>query len=729
MIDRREDGGATPLRERLGDVAGLGCILVVCFGLVSLLTYDAGDVGGSQVPLNERIENKGGLLGAYLAYFLYRNFGLTAYLVIALGGFWAFLFFFRCRISHLPPKLIAAGVLVLCVSTLLSMQPWVKPGHLGLEETLVSTGGIYGRAMELLLIPYVGSFGTLLFLIPLTGVSAVLATDWLLVRAAGWMTRWVRRAAGRRLPSVLSTAPPALRVEPAPSPSAVPSRPKGRAPDRELKPVLPYRQPPIQFFETRVDRLREISPDEVEQRMRVIESALAEFNIEARVVRHEAGPTVTTYEIEPAPGVRISRITGLAGELSMKLAVPNVRIAPLPAKGTVGVEVPNPFPNTVRLREFLEGPNYQKLRRIPLPLLLGKASGGEALVKNLADMPHLLIAGTTGSGKSICLKAALLSLVSCKAPEELKLILIDPKMVELSVFEDIPHLWAPVITEAKKASNVLEWLVKEMEDRYRLFSRMRVVKIADYNALGEGVEKRLRESGAPDELVERAPRHMPYVVVVIDELADLMHSVGKDVENSIISLSQKARAVGIHLVAATQRPSVDVVTGLIKSNMPARISFRVISHIESQIILDRKGAERLLGKGDMLMVQPGTDSLIRAQGSFVSQEEIRRVVDHLKSLGEPQYRNEIIEIDTSAGFEGTSEDELFDEAVDIVVQSQRGSISLLQRRLKIGYQRAARLIEAMESIGVVGPANGDKPREVLMQPEQWAKVREKAAAG
>lgn len=730
--------GKQSLQDKIHDLGGLIFLLAMLFGLISLLTFDPGDVGGGRYPANDTIRNKGGLLGAHLSYFLLRNFGLGGFAVVLLGGFWAFMIFFRRRLSHLPLKLVSAGILVLSLCTILSIQRFLRPEHLGLDQTMVSLGGVYGTAMEMILLPHIGGAGALLFVALLLCVSAILATDWILYRSVVW--------AGARAMAWLRDKPPAdPPATPAP-PEIVPQRrrpgkpPKPEpAPEEEAADMVPvttsaiirkprpYEQPPVDLFETRVEKIREISPEEIAQVKGTIENALSEYGIEAKVVNHETGPTVTTYEVDPAPGVRIARIAGLAGELSMKLQVPNVRVvAPLPRKGTVGIEVPNPFPNTVRIREFIEGKNYKELRKIPLPLLLGKASSGETVVQNLSDMPHLLIAGTTGSGKSVCLKAAILSLISAKSPEELKLVLIDPKMVELTAFEDIPHLWAPVITDAKKAAHVLEWLVKEMEDRYTIFNKLHVLKIESFNALQRDVvEGRLRHTGMDEDAIARVPEHLPYVVVVIDELADLMYTVGKDVETSIIRLSQKARAVGIHLIAATQRPSADVVTGLIKSNMPARISFRVLSHIESQIIMDRKGAERLLGKGDMLVFLPGMEVPVRSQCTLVSEEEIRRVVDYLKSLGEPKYRSEILEIDRVDSTEGTVEDDLFEEAVRCVLETRRGSISLLQRRLGIGYQRAARLMEGLEKVGIVGGYNGDKPREVLLTPEQWARMREK----
>jgi S-DNA-T family DNA segregation ATPase FtsK/SpoIIIE len=463
--------------------------------------------------------------------------------------------------------------------------------------------------------------------------------------------------------------------------------------------------------------------------MLVIESALREFSINARVVNYEIGPAVTMYELVLGEGQQIHAVMARQDEISMRLAVPPVRIVgPIPGKGTVGIEVPNPFPDTVRMREFLEK-NYADLRKIALPIVLGKTNSGDPIVKSLSEMPHVLIAGATGSGKSVCLKSIITSLVVSMSWEEVKLILIDPKMVELVAFGDIPHLWAPVVTDNKKAALVLDWLVKEMDERYMLLNKAGVGHIEKFNKLGKAkVEERLKEAGLTDEQIKGFPTYMPYIVCVVDELADLMMTARKEVEFSIIRLSQKARAIGIHLVVATQRPSTDVITGLIRSNMPARIGFKVASQIESRIILDRKGAERLLGKGDMLLVLPGSFDPARAQCTFTSDEEIRGVVGFLKSKGKPEYHQQLVEIETVADLEGTDKDELFEEAVRVILEEQRGSVSLLQRRLQIGYSRAARLMDAMEKYGIVGGYNGSSARDVVITLEQW-EARKKAPAG
>jgi S-DNA-T family DNA segregation ATPase FtsK/SpoIIIE len=748
-----EEKAEISLNDKLKDLGGLVFVLVVLFLLISLLTFDSGDVGGARYPLNETVQNKGGLIGAYLAQFLYRNFGLVSYILVALAGFWSFMIFFRMEIRHLYLKLISTFVLILSLCTLASIQGVMTPAMFGLEGVSVGLGGNYGKALDILLVTQIGHAGALLFIGLLAAVSAVLATDWLAYRGVLWAFEGISK--GWAKPPAPVEEPKALVVEKTPrvKPTPPPPEPKEEELERQplpeptplpppvpqpivrvqtsavIKKPMPYTQPPMDIFEQKVEKIHDVSQEEIEQRRKLIEASLKEYGIEVSIIKYDIGPTVTTYELELPPGCRISRVAGLANELSMKLMVPNIRIVQLPGKGTVAAEVPNPFPNSVRIREFIEGKNYEELRKVPLPLLLGKASSGDTFVRDLAGLPHLLIAGTTGSGKSVCLKTAITSLLISKSPDELKVIMIDPKMVELTAFEDIPHLWAPVITDAKKATHVLDWLVKEMEDRYMLLSKLRVTHINTFNGLGkEEIVKRLAEAGCDGAQIERVPSQLPYVVVVIDELADLMYTVGKEVEGSIIRLCQKARAVGIHVIAATQRPSADVLTGLIKSNMPARISFRVLSHIESQIIMDRKGAERLLGKGDMLVYLPGQDAPMRAQCTWVSDDEIRSLTKFLKTLGEPQYREEILEIEKTGDFEGSPDDEMFDEAVQVVLETRRGSISLLQRRLMVGYQRAARLMETMEKFGIVGAYNGDKPREVLVTAETWQKLKESRKA-
>lgn len=742
--------GEIPLREKLKDLGGLLFILAVLFALISLVTFDAADVEGGRYPLNETIRNKGGIAGAHLAGFLYRNFGLASFVLVGFAGFWAFTLFFRWKLKGLYPKVIATAVLIFSLCAFLSLQKLLTPATLGFESTMVSLGGVYGRAFETMLTRHIGTAGALLSMLLLIALSALLATDWYAYRAVAWCASGVWSVMRRLFfkpeekpihniviakPKVEAPRPmtPAAPPPPVPAPPPAPRPPQPSitaVSSTQVKKPLPYEQPPLDLFETRVERIHEVSTEEIEMRRKIIEAALLEFGVEAKVTRYEIGPTVTTYELEPGQGVRVARILALQNDLSIKLMVPNVRVvSQLPGRGTPGIEVPHPFPNSVRLREFLSDQTYAEYRKLPLPMLLGKTTNGDAVVRNLSDMPHLLVAGTTGSGKSICLKSLIASLVIFKSWDEMKLLLIDPKMVELKAFEDIPHLWAPVITDSRRAALVLDWLVKEMDDRYMLLSKVKVTRLESYNQLGKDeIKVRLIDLGLPAEEADKAPVYLPYIVVVIDEMADLMMTSGKDVEKSIVRLSQKARAVGIHIIAATQSPRADIITPLIKTNMPSRISFKVSSHVESGIILDRKGAERLLGKGDMLFMMPGMDIPIRAQCTFISDDEIKRLAKWLRLKGEPSYRDELMEIERSDVSEGSADDPMFEEAVEIVLQSGRGSVSFLQRRLGIGYGRAANLIESMEQFGIVGPHQGANPREVLMSPEQWKSAKEKLKA-
>jgi len=453
-----------------------------------------------------------------------------------------------------------------------------------------------------------------------------------------------------------------------------------------------------------------------------LEGLLNEFDISARVVAAETGPVVTMFELQLAAGVKVSQISSLSNDIARALGVGAVRIvAPLPGKHTIGVEVPNSEKERVRMKDMLQLAG-SKPEGMAVPLFLGKDSSGEALVSDLASMPHLLIAGTTGSGKSVCINTIIAGILLTRRPDEVKMILIDPKMVEMAAFNTIPHLMTPIVTETRRAVQILEWATIKMDERYALLAEARVKNIGEYNALGTEEIVRRFEPVSPEEEA-KIPKRLPYVVIVIDELADLMMTAAKEIEAHIVRLAQKSRAVGIHIVLATQRPQATVVTGLIKANMPTRIGFRVAARMDSRIILDQNGAETLLGQGDMLFLKPGTSDLIRAQGTFVSDEEVRRMVKHLKEVAEPQFHPEL----TQLGQPDTTDmiaDELFDDAVRIVLDSKRGSVSLLQRRLGVGYARASRMIEQMAALGVLGEYKGSQAREVMMGVEDWEQLRD-----
>jgi len=461
---------------------------------------------------------------------------------------------------------------------------------------------------------------------------------------------------------------------------------------------------------------------------RLVESKLKDFGVEVQVVEVHPGPVITRYELQPAAGVKVSQITNLAKDLARSLSAISVRVVEvIPGKTTVGLEIPNEQREIVRLSENLKASEFADAKS-PLTLALGKDISGQPAVADLARMPHLLVAGTTGAGKSVALNAMILSLLYNATPRQVRLILIDPKMLELSVYDGIPHLLTPVVTDMKEAANALRWCVHEMDQRYRLMSALKVRNIAGFNrkveeakAAGQPLLDPLHP--ADSELPAQELQPLPYIVVVVDELADMMMVVGKKVEELIARLAQKARASGIHLILATQRPSVDVLTGLIKSNIPTRIAFQVSSRVDSRTILDQMGAEQLLGHGDMLFLPPGTAVPIRIHGAFVDDHEVHKVVDSLKKTSRPQYVDEILnglpeaEAGGGAGGAGDSEaDPLYDQAVRIVTETRRASVSGIQRRLKIGYNRAARMVEAMELAGIVGPLEANGQREVLAPP-------------
>jgi len=456
-----------------------------------------------------------------------------------------------------------------------------------------------------------------------------------------------------------------------------------------------------------------------------LEQSFDEFGLNVRVVAIDTGPVITQFELELEAGLRLSKVSRLADDLAIALRVPSVRVvAPIPGKNTVGIEVPNERRVMVRLRELIETSSHETEEK-RLPVFLGKDVSGCPLTIDLARMPHLLIAGRTGTGKSICLNALILSMLMTRRPDEVRMLMIDPKMVELSPYRRIPHLMHPVITDMKKAEAVLGWAVDKMEERYDLLARCGVRHLDSFNALGrDEVLDRLGLDDDEDLESEEIPESMPYIVIVADEIADLMMSAGKDVEGHIIRLAQKSRAVGIHLVLATQKPTVDVITGLIKSNLPARVSFQVASRTDSRVVLDEIGADKLLGNGDMLYLTPGTSHLVRAQGTFVSDEEVNEVIDFFSEV-EPQYSTELAQLPANGASAGTgldglkNRDELYTQAIEVVIREGRGSVSLLQRCLGIGYGRAARLVDFMAEDGIVGDYNGSQAREVLYTSEEW----------
>ena len=475
----------------------------------------------------------------------------------------------------------------------------------------------------------------------------------------------------------------------------------------------PFEFPSLSLLHYEPPARHSVDRSALSEAARTLEAKLADFGVTGKVVKIQPGPVVTMFEFLPAAGVKISKIANLADDLTMALHAQRVRIvAPIPGKGVVGIEVPSAVRETVFLKEILASKEFQESRG-KLPVCLGKDIGGRPVATDLARMPHVLVAGSTGSGKSVAINTFIVSLVYRQKPSDLRLILVDPKMLELSVYDDIPHLLLPVVTEPKKASLALKWAVAEMERRYRLLAACSVRNIAGFNQKVEKYRSGAKEP--PEGVAADELEHLPYIVIVLDELADLMMVSGKDVEQSIARLAQMARAAGLHLVVATQRPSVDVITGLIKANFPTRISFMVSQKVDSRTILDRMGAENLLGMGDMLFLPPGTSKLERVQGAFVSDEEVERITDHLRKFGPPDYDMDILIDEDEQAKDLSSEDydSLFDEAVAIVTETRNPSISYLQRRLKIGYNRSARIIERMQFDGVISAADHRGARKVL----------------
>jgi S-DNA-T family DNA segregation ATPase FtsK/SpoIIIE len=527
------------------------------------------------------------------------------------------------------------------------------------------------------------------------------------------------------------TDPPAHPVDPAESPVQVsqagseapstPSKLSGKEPDIriQLTPVpvkeqRPYQLPPFSLLNKPAGAGGKGGQMDYISNARKLEATLESFGVRAKVLEVVRGPAVTRYEIQPDVGVKVSRIVNLTDDIALALAAKDIRMeAPIPGKSAIGIEIPNDEISVVTLREVMESPAFHESSS-RLSIALGRDISGQAIVANLAKMPHLLVAGATGSGKSVCINGIITSILYKAKPTEVKFLLIDPKMVELSVYNGIPHLLSPVVTDPRRASLALKKIVVEMEKRYELFSKSGIRNIEGYNAL-------IQEKIASGDL-SQAP--LPYIVVIVDELADLMMVAASDVEESITRIAQKARAAGIHLILATQRPSVDVITGVIKANIPSRIAFGVSSQVDSRTILDSAGAEKLLGRGDMLFLPVGASKSIRIQGAFLSDQEVEAVCDFVRKQEEANYRTDIVpEVEETQEAAEEHEDELYDQAVQIVIEAKQASVSLLQRRMRIGYTRAARLIDAMEAKGVVGPYEGSKPREVLMTMEQYQQRR------
>ena len=501
-------------------------------------------------------------------------------------------------------------------------------------------------------------------------------------------------------------------------------RSEGKAPPPNAWPkeLGDYVLPPIELLGDPEGTYTESQEAIVREKAAILEKTLQDFRIDGNVVEIDTGPVITLFEIALAPGIKSSQIASLANDIARAMKAPAVRVvATLPGKNTIGIEVPNTNKEKVRLKELMML-GGTKPTKMALPMFLGKDASGAPLISDAATMPHMLIAGTTGSGKSVCLNTLVMSILMTQRPDHVKMILIDPKMVELNIFKDIPHLMCPIVTDMTRAEMILQWATTKMDERYELLAEAGVKDIGSFNRLGKDkIYERFQPSNEEEKM--KIPTHLPYIVIVIDELADLMMTSGKEVEQHLARLAQKSRAVGIHLIVATQRPQANVVTGLIKSNLPCRCAFRVASRMDSRIVLDQNGAEVLMGQGDMLFLPPGSAKLVRAQGTYIEDDELRAVVKDLAAKAQPQFHHELTRLRPDGGSDTGERDPLFDEAVDIIVQTKRGSVSLLQRRLEVGYSRASRLIDQMAAAGIVGEYKGSQAREVLLTEKEWREIK------
>lgn len=709
-------------------------LVISVFIFISLVSFDINDISLHTSTPNARTRNVAGIVGAYLGWALFFLIGISSYCIPVVILFWAIGRFFGARPQKFYIKLIGTIVLILASSTLLGIAFQSDP------SLRFQKGGIVGLAVSDVLMKYFGKGGSITIGIALLLLSVLLATEFLIfpfvMVIAGWIKNGIVSAKNsikinqkKPVAQIKTAAPKPSLKEPPPPPLKEPvkellrgvtkikidkPKPAVPAPKPAVKKAMPlgdYKLPSLDLLESPPPMEERKITEDLQTSSRILEETLADFDVEVKVVQVNQGPVITRYELEPAPGVKVNRITALSDDIALAMKAQSVRIvAPIPGKAAVGVEVPNSASALVYLKEILESADFQTSES-KLTMALGKDIAGTPIITDLGDMPHLLIAGATGSGKTVCVNSIITSMLFQAAPDEVKFLMVDPKMVELAIFNDIPHLLCPVVTEHKKVAGALEWVVSEMESRYKLFAKIGARNIDLYNKKIENKE--------PKAEGEEAPSKLPYIVVIIDELADLMAIAQREIENAIQRLAQLSRAVGIHIILATQRPSVDVITGVIKANFPARISFKVASKVDSRTVLDMNGADKLLGKGDMLFIEPGDAKPTRAQASLVTDAEIERVVKFVKSQRPPQYDEEILsEQARNMTMKKFQKDEIYEEAVRVILETRQASVSILQRRLGLGYTRAARIIDMMEQEGIVGPYQGSKPRDILADTSQ-----------
>jgi len=720
--------------RRLNEVKGVILVAVGLMILASLIRFDRADLVFFTSHPNFPPKNLLGVFGAYLAGFLVFLFGnissfIIPFLVIALG-----VKYFRQDKPYLSiPRIVGMFVLLISLSSLIGMF------NLNNDPLRFHTAGFLGSLTSNFVTTYFSRLGGFIIFVTFIILSLALVTEILIsslflntVEKSKSFLSGIFSLSNKQKATLVKVKQGLLnknnslpkREEQQPGSPSKPKifmpessrpkiqiKPKSLADEVRVKPkelkIGDYHLPSVDLLDDAPVPDTKQMKEDLESSARILEDTLADFGIVAKVTDIIRGPVITRYELEPAPGVKINRIEALSDDIALAIKAQSVRIiAPIPGKGRVGVEVPNLHSALVCIKDLLVSAEYHK-QKSSLALGLGKDITGRSVFSDLDEMPHLLIAGTTGSGKTVCVNTCILSLLFRGSPNDLKFLMIDPKMVELMPFNGLPHLLCPVVTDAKKAAIALNWVVGQMEERYQLLAKAGVRNIEAYNEKQEKI---------------------PYIVVIVDEFADLMTVARDQIENAITRLAQLSRAVGIHLILATQRPSVDVITGVIKANLPARISFKVASKVDSRTVLDMNGAETLLGKGDMLFLQPGKEDLIRIQGALVKDAEIEKVVEFIKAQGEPAYDDQILkEQQKNSLANGGEKDELYDEAVRVIMESNQASVSILQRRMRLGYTRAARIIDIMELEGLVGPYEGSKPRRILVDRQRW--LRDLTGAG
>ncbi len=706
------------------EIIGILLFFLVILTLISLLSFSPADPSINNARAAGHIHNFFGLFGAHLAGILIGLFGLGAFWIPILLLLTSLHIFGGHSGKAIILTIIGGIILMITTGSLLAL----KHNHIIIFGSKFSSGGIIGIPLKSFLVKYSNTMGGAIILVLLWIIGLILATGFSLVKFAkqSWQTtrffanrlktlfiKWKeqrkkskKHSKTKKETSIKEKQVITIKV---PKPRPIKEVPVPRQEVFEfMRSNSGFQLPSINLLDNFKEELSSADDENLNMQSKLLEKKLDDFNVNGKVVAVSPGPVITTFEYEPAPGVKINKIVNLTDDLALALRATSIRIvAPIPGKAVIGIELPNTSRELVRFRGIVASSAFEKSKS-KLTICLGRDIIGNPVVAELDKMPHLLIAGATGTGKSVALNAMICSLLYKSIPDEVKLIMIDPKRIELSSYDGIPHLITPVVTDVKKATNALFWAVREMERRYELLSEKKSRNIRQYN-------QKIEKEKNPDK--DPSLEKLPYIVIVIDELADLMMSASRNVEVALTRLAQMARAGGIHLILATQRPSVDVLTGIIKANFPTRLTFQVSSKTDSRTIIDTNGAENLLGDGDMLFLPPGTAKLQRIHGAFISEEELSRIIGFLKNQKTPEYDQTILKAPPkeSEDSDTIEYDERYDDAVALITKTGQASISMIQRHLRIGYNRAARIIEVMEKEGIVGPSDGAKPREVLVK--------------